>query len=243
MIESGFNPVAVSRAGAKGLWQFMAPTARRYGLRIDDWLDERLDPEKSTMAAARHLLDLYAVFGSWNLVQAAYNAGETRVVHAIRAMGSSASGRSEVDRSSGRDQELHPAIQAATLIAREPERYGFVFTPAEPLSYEVVMAPRGTSLSGWPLGRTFPIDVFEQLTPSSSSSRLHLTARIAQGAGWRGQARPGGPRARGTPSPCDSVIARAGGSSRQSNSAADGARRQAQRDRGCDREALRRVRG
>ena len=52
MIESGFNPLAVSRAGAKGLWQFMAPTARRYGLRVDQWLDERLDPEKSTVAAA-----------------------------------------------------------------------------------------------------------------------------------------------------------------------------------------------
>src|SRR5499425_3632358 len=89
MIESGFNPLAVSRAGAKGLWQFMAPTARRYGLRIDEWLDERLDPEKSTMAAARHLLDLYAVFGSWNLVQAAYNAGEMKVLQAVRAMGTS----------------------------------------------------------------------------------------------------------------------------------------------------------
>lgn len=166
MIESGFNPVAVSRAGAKGLWQFMAPTARRYGLRIDDWLDERLDPEKSTMAAARHLLDLYAVFGSWNLVQAAYNAGEMRVLQAIRAMGTSdfwtlRSGQVLPDET----KNFIPAIQAATLIAREPERYGFVFTPAEPLSYEVVMAPRGTSLTRLAARSDIPIDVFERLNP------------------------------------------------------------------------------
>jgi membrane-bound lytic murein transglycosylase D len=164
MIESGFNPVAVSRAGAKGLWQFMAPTARRYGLRIDDWLDERLDPEKSTIAAARHLLDLYAVFGSWNLVQAAYNAGETRVVQAIRAMGTSdfwtlRGGQVLKDET----KDYIPAIQAATLIAREPERYGFVFTPAEPLSYDVVMVPRGTSLKRLAARSDIPIDDFERL--------------------------------------------------------------------------------
>jgi len=166
MIESGFNPVAVSRAGAKGLWQFMAPTARRYGLRIDDWLDERLDPEKSTMAAARHLLDLYAVFGSWNLVQAAYNAGEMKVLQAIRAMGSSdfwtlRSGQVLRDET----KNFIPAIQAAALIAREPERYGFVFTPAEPLSYEVVTVPRGTSLPRLAARSEVPLDALEQLNP------------------------------------------------------------------------------
>src|SRR5499426_3617971 len=147
MIESGFNPMAVSRAGAKGLWQFMAPTARRYGLRIDEWLDERLDPEKSTIAAARHLLDLYAVFGSWNLVQAAYNAGEMKVLQAIRAMGSSdfwTLRRGAVLQDETKN--FIPAIHAATLIAREPERYGFVVTPASPLQYEVVVVPGSTSL-------------------------------------------------------------------------------------------------
>jgi membrane-bound lytic murein transglycosylase D len=148
MIESGFNPVAVSRAGAKGLWQFMAPTARLYGLRVDRWLDERLDPEKSTVAAANYLRDLYTVFGSWDLAQAAYNAGEVRVQQAIRGTGT-------------RDfwvlhrrsphllpetKNFVPAIQAATLIAREPEQYGFTVVPEEPVRYDVVTVPKGTRL-------------------------------------------------------------------------------------------------
>ena len=166
MIESGFNPVAVSRAGAKGLWQFMAPTARRYGLRVDQWLDERLDPETSTMAAARHLLDLYAVFGSWNLVQAAYNAGEMKVLQAIRAMGTSdfwtlRGGRVLKEET----KNFIPAIQAATLIAREPERYGFVVTPAEPLQYEVVLVPRATSLKHVAGQSGVPLDALERLNP------------------------------------------------------------------------------
>jgi membrane-bound lytic murein transglycosylase D len=166
MIESGFNPLAVSRAGAKGLWQFMAPTARRYGLRVDHWLDERLDPEKSTIAAARHLLDLYAVFGSWNLVQAAYNAGEMRVLQAIKSMATSdfwtlRSGRVLPDET----KDFIPAIHAATLIAREPERYGFVFTPAEPLRYDVVTVPRSTSLKVLAEHSGVPAEVLERLNP------------------------------------------------------------------------------
>src|SRR5216683_2343608 len=148
MIESGFNPVAVSRAGAKGLWQFMAPTARLYGLRVDRWLDERLDPEKSTVAAANYLRDLYTVFGSWDLAQAAYNAGEVRVQQAIQGTGT-------------RDfwvlhrrsphllpetKNFIPAIHAATLIGRQPEQYGFTVVPEEPVRYDLVTVPKGTRL-------------------------------------------------------------------------------------------------
>src|SRR5262245_43808691 len=166
MIESGFNPVAVSRAGAKGLWQFMAPTARRYGLRVDDWLDERLDPEKSTMAAARHLLDLYQVFGSWNLVQAAYNAGEMKILQAIRAMGTSDFWTLRGSRIL-RDETKNyiPTVQAATVIARAPERYGFVVTPAEPLQYEVVTVPKGTSLRLVAVESSVSLESLERLNP------------------------------------------------------------------------------
>src|SRR3989442_1938928 len=73
MIESGFNPLAVSRAGAKGLWQFMARTARLYGLRVDRWVDERFDPEKSTAPASSYLRDLRVRYGSWHLAPAAHN--------------------------------------------------------------------------------------------------------------------------------------------------------------------------
>ena len=166
MIESGFDPLAASRAGAKGLWQFMAPTARRYGLRVDNWLDERLDPEKSTVAAARHFLDLYAVFGSWNLAQAAYNAGERTVVEAIKAMGTSdfwalARGRWLADET----KNFVPAIQAATIIAREPERYGFMVTPAPPLMYDLVSVPRSTNLKQLAARSGLDLDALERLNP------------------------------------------------------------------------------
>jgi len=147
MIESGFNPLAVSRAGAKGLWQFMAATARRYGLRVDRWLDERLDPEKATWAAASYFRDLYAMFGSWHLVQAAYNAGEMRVVRAIQDMRTNDFW--QLNRSTllaNETKNFVAAIQAATLIGREPDRYGFSVTPADPLRYDTVRVPPATSL-------------------------------------------------------------------------------------------------
>ena len=173
MIESGFDPVAVSHAGAKGLWQFMAPTARQYGLRVDHWLDERLDPEKATIAAANYLTDLYKTFGSWELVQAAYNAGETKVLRAIQGTGTR-DFWSLADTRFLRDETKNfvPAIHAVTIIGQEPEQYGFSVRPDEPLSYEQITVPRATSLkhvaslSGIPL---------EELTRLNSALRLKQT--------------------------------------------------------------------
>ncbi|MBN2467854.1 MAG: transglycosylase SLT domain-containing protein [Deltaproteobacteria bacterium] len=126
LIESGFNPCAYSRAGACGPWQFMPETARRYGLKINLWVDERRDPEKSTRAAARYLKDLYAMFGDWHLAVAAYNAGEQRVATAIK--------KNKIADfwalRKGRDlapetRDFVPKLVAAILIGKHPEEYGF----------------------------------------------------------------------------------------------------------------------
>jgi membrane-bound lytic murein transglycosylase D len=147
MIESGYNPKAVSRVGAKGMWQFMASTARRYGLRVDHWIDERLDPQKSTIAAAAYLRDLHSMFGSWSLAQAAYNAGEVKVSRAIRATGSSDFWTLAQSKHLRREtKDFVPQIHAATLIAQDPERYGFEFTEPEPVPTESIVVPASTDL-------------------------------------------------------------------------------------------------
>ena len=147
MIESGFKPDAVSRVGAKGMWQFMAGTARRYGLRVDRWVDERLDPEKSTIAAASYLNDLYRQFGSWALAQAAYNAGEVKVTRAIQKTGSRDFWTLAQSRHLRREtKEFVPQIHAATVIGRDPDRYGFDFDEVDPVAFDTLAVPPATDL-------------------------------------------------------------------------------------------------
>lgn len=121
-IESAFNPWATSKANAVGIWQFIESTARRYGLRIDYWIDERRDPEKATRAAAKYLRELYEMFKSWPLALAAYNAGERKVQTAIERQGTTDFWALQLPEET---RLFVPAFMAMTIIAKDPERYGF----------------------------------------------------------------------------------------------------------------------
>lgn len=130
MIESGFNPEARSLAEARGIWQLVADTARRYGLRVDETVDERLDPEKSTDAALSYLSYLYNRFGSWYLAVAAYNTGENRVGRIMtEATGSERGTDADYyriwDQLPGETRDFVPVLVAAAKIGNDPSRYGF----------------------------------------------------------------------------------------------------------------------
>jgi membrane-bound lytic murein transglycosylase D len=147
MIESGFSPRAVSRVGAKGMWQFMEATARRYGLVVNRWIDERLDPIKSTIAAAQYLGDLYGMFGHWFLAQAGYNAGEARVARAIqRARTSDFWALTQTPHLPDETKLFVPQILAAAVITREPGRYGFDVQLQSPLEFDEVPVRRALDL-------------------------------------------------------------------------------------------------
>ena len=123
--ESGFHPYAVSRAGARGIWQFMGSRAKGYGLHRDWWVDDRQDPQKSTRAAARHLKDLYNQFGDWYLALAAYNSGPGTVQSAVKRTGYADFW--ELYRRNVLPRETRnyvPIIVAVTIMAKNPSQYG-----------------------------------------------------------------------------------------------------------------------
>jgi membrane-bound lytic murein transglycosylase D len=123
--ESGFRPLALSHAGARGMWQFMSSRAKGYGLERSWWVDERQDPEKATRAAARHLKDLYNQFGDWYLAMAAYNSGPGTVQSAVRRTGYADFW--ELYKRNVLPKETRnyvPIILAVTIMAKNPEQYG-----------------------------------------------------------------------------------------------------------------------
>lgn len=145
MVESGFSPRAYSWAHAAGPWQFIYGTGRTYGLRRDWWVDERRDPEKSTRAAAKYLKDLYAEFGDWYLVMAAYNSGSQRVKRAMKR--NNTDNYWELTTLPRETRNYVPSFIAATIIGENAAAFGFDVTPESPLSYDEVTIGGSINLS------------------------------------------------------------------------------------------------
>src|SRR5215210_1736844 len=156
LIESGFSNTATSRAKAVGMWQFMKGTAKLYGLRVDSWVDERRDPYRATDAAARHLNDLTRRFGSLYLAAAAYNAGSGKVSRGLIRLPDEDSDPTNTDATFFRlydtkllrreTKDYVPKLIAAALIAKQPRRYRFGVTSAEPAAYDSIVVPDMTGL-------------------------------------------------------------------------------------------------
>src|SRR5256885_9003709 len=126
VIESAYVPTLTSRAGAHGIWQFMPDTAREYGLRVDWWVDERADPERSTRAAVAYLRDLYRQFNDWPLTLAAYNAGPGRIHRAMQSSGSVTFWDLLENEAVPKETRGYvPTFFATLTIASDPTTYGF----------------------------------------------------------------------------------------------------------------------
>ena len=168
MIESGYTNKARSHANAVGMWQFIKGTGLRYGLTIDGTVDERRDPEKATHAAAKYLLDLYKQFGSWYLAAASYNCGEGRVQKEINRNGDLKS-YWELSNNYCLPNETKnyvPQMIAATIIAKNPGKYGFKNVPYQPpLKYDVVKVTEATSFQAAAVAATTNADEISALNP------------------------------------------------------------------------------
>jgi membrane-bound lytic murein transglycosylase D len=166
--ESGFKPMALSKARARGMWQFMASRGVGYGLRRTLWVDDRQDPEKATRAAARHLKDLYNQFGDWYLAMAAYNSGPGNVQQAVKRTGYAdfweLYKRNVLP---GETKNYVPIILAMTIMSKNPVQYGLdAVQPDPPLKYDVVKVDYPVDLRLVAECVDAPLDALVNLNPS-----------------------------------------------------------------------------
>jgi membrane-bound lytic murein transglycosylase D len=187
--ESAFQPLALSRAGARGIWQFVAYRGMEYGLRHTWWIDERQDPEKATRAAAQHLRDLYGQFGDWYLAMAAYNCGPGNVQKAIERTGYAdfweLYKRNVLPRET---RNYVPIILALTLIAKDAAHYGIQVDPEQPVPTDVVKPGRAIDLRL--VAETIDVDVdtlrnlnpalLRLATPDDPTFEMHLPVGSAE---------------------------------------------------------------
>lgn len=171
LIESGFSPIARSRARAVGMWQFMAATARIEGLTVSELLDERRSVERSTDAALNHLTKLHDRYGSWYLAAAAYNSGSGRVDRALRIRATGATGDDslfwQIHPSLPREtRDYVPKLVAAAIIAKNREAFGFDdVIPEEPAELDRVLIPDATDFDVIAEAAGVSTDVITQLNP------------------------------------------------------------------------------
>ena len=187
--ESAFQPLALSRAGARGIWQFVAYRGQQYGLQRTWWVDERQDPEKATHAAAQHLRDLYSMFGDWYLAMAAYNCGPGNVQKAIERTGYADFWELYKRNVLPRETKNYvPIIVALTLIAKDAAHYGIQADPETPPPTDIVKPGRAIDLRL--VAETIDVDVetlralnpslLRSVTPAEPSFELRLPVGPAE---------------------------------------------------------------
>jgi membrane-bound lytic murein transglycosylase D len=167
VIESGYSMTMTSRAGARGMWQFMSDTAREYGLRVDWWVDERADPERSTRAAAQYMKDLYRNFNDWPLALAAYNGGPGRIRRALAETGGTTFwDLCEAGAIPKETRGYVPTFYATLLIASDPASYGFHLTKPDDTDLARVDVAGPLSLKYLAQVAAVDADLLRDLNPS-----------------------------------------------------------------------------
>lgn len=177
LIESGFSPRAHSRANAVGYWQFIRETGRRYGLKVDTFIDERRDPVLATRAAVEYFKTLYNMFGSWHLAMASYNCGEGRVKRAVNKHKTKNFWDLIAKRRALPTESKHyvPKFIAAAKIASNPEKYGFTEIKfQDPLSYDTVSLTNPISLSKLASNVNVDLDEMKLLNPKFRSDYVPM---------------------------------------------------------------------
>jgi membrane-bound lytic murein transglycosylase D len=183
--ESAFQPSAVSKAGARGLWQFMPFRGEEYDLDRTFWVDERSDPEKATRAAARHMRDLYDMFGDWYLVMAAYNAGPMNVVKGVERTGYADFWElSRLHALPKQTQNYVPIIIALALVGKDPALYGVEVAPEKPAATDVIYPKHSIDLhlvadaTGADIDdlRAMNPELLRNVTPNDANFELKLPA-------------------------------------------------------------------
>ncbi len=183
-VESGFNINARSYAAAVGPWQFLRSSARYFGLNVNQWVDERKDPEKATVAAARYLKHLYGIFGDWPLALASYNAGEGTVMRAIKHQGTTNYWELRLPKQT---EDYVPQFMAALAISRDPVKYGFGDIELDdPMRFDEVALKGAVDLRAIAKLANCSYEELKELNPSARTSMLSgpngiTTVRVPEG--------------------------------------------------------------